>query len=69
MFYQPKRDSKEFVEKLKVDLSRKRDTKEKKTFEELTPRFVAAMLFGCIVPQSVLLYKMIWADPCSDAFF
>ena len=27
------------------------------------------MLFGCIVPHSVLLYKMIWADPCSDAFF
>ena len=54
---------------MKGDLSRKRDSKEKKISEELTPRFISAMLFGCIVPHSILLYKMIWADPCSDAFF
>jgi len=27
------------------------------------------MLFGCCVPQSFLMFKMIWADPCSDEFF
>jgi hypothetical protein len=38
-------------------------------FQNATPRFVAAMLFGCCVPQSFLMFKMIWADPCSDEFF
>ena len=27
------------------------------------------MLFGCAVPQTVMLYKMIWNDACSDTFF
>jgi len=38
-------------------------------FEEITPRFVSAMIFSCAIPHSYLLYPMIWADPCSDAFF
>ena len=51
------------------DISRKREGKEKRFVEELTPRFVAAMLFGCVIPQTVLLYKMVWSDACSDTFF
>ena len=35
----------------------------------MTPMFVSASIFGCAVPHSVLLYGMIWADPCSDIFF
>jgi hypothetical protein len=35
---------------MKDDVARKRETKEKKVFEELTPRFIAAMLFGCVIP-------------------
>jgi hypothetical protein len=31
--------------------------------------FVSAAIFGCAVPHSIMLYPMIWADPCSDAFF
>ena len=27
------------------------------------------MTFGLAVPQSYLLYSLIWADPCSTAFF
>jgi len=27
------------------------------------------MILGCALPQTFLFYKMIWADPCSDAFF
>ena len=27
------------------------------------------MLFGCAIPQTMLLYKMIWSDACSDTFF
>jgi hypothetical protein len=69
VFHQDRRSSKEYVEKMKEEMTKKRDTKEKKDFTELTPRFVAAMLFGCVVPQTVLLYKMIWNDACSDTFF
>lgn len=69
VFSQSARTSKEYIEKMKEEVSKKRLVKDKKVFEELTPRFVAAMLFGCVVPQSLLLYKMIWADACSDTFF
>ena len=31
--------------------------------------FVSATIFSCAFPHSVLMYPMIWADPCSDAFF
>ena len=26
-------------------------------------------IFGMAIPQSFWLYKIIWSDPCSDAFF
>lgn len=34
-----------------------------------TPKFVSAMIFSASIPQSVMLYRMIWCDPCSDIFF
>jgi hypothetical protein len=27
------------------------------------------MIFSAAIPHTVLLYQMIWNDPCSDAFF
>lgn len=48
---------------------------DKKQERELTPEEqplpinVSCMLFGLSLPQSYLLYKIIWADPCSDALF
>lgn len=27
------------------------------------------MIFGAAIPHSLLLYPMIWNDPCSDMFF
>ncbi len=27
------------------------------------------MIFSAALPHSLLLYPMIWNDPCSDAFF
>jgi len=38
-------------------------------YKSLTPKFASATIFACSLPQSFLLYKMIWADPCSDLFF
>ena len=69
VFRQPKKGSKDYIRQQEKNLSRKREVKEKRFFEETSPRFVSAMLFGCAIPQSFLLYKMIWADPCSDQFF
>lgn len=40
-----------------------------KFYQTLTPKFASATIFACSLPQSFLLYKMIWSDPCSDAFF
>ena len=54
---------------MKEEIIRKKETKLKNTLVEMTPRFISAMLFGCAVPQTILLYKMIWSDPCSDTFF
>ena len=36
--------------------------------DEQTPLFVSLMIFGAAVPQSLMAYSMVWADPCSDAF-
>ena len=33
------------------------------------PIFSQCLLFGMSLPNSIWLYKIIWADPCSDAFF
>ena len=69
VYREPKRNSEEYTAILRRDFERKKSNKEKKFYEEISPRFAAAMLFGCVVPQSILLYKMIWADACSDEFF
>jgi hypothetical protein len=34
-----------------------------------TPVFASAMLFGLSIPNTIWLYHMVWADPCSEAFF
>jgi hypothetical protein len=69
VFKQAPKGSREFIEMQKKAMEKKRVVAEKKVVEESVPRFVSAMLFGCCVPQSFLLYKMIWADACSDTFF
>ena len=33
------------------------------------PPMINTMVFGLAVPQSYWLYKIIWSDPCSTAFF
>lgn len=33
------------------------------------PKFVSAATFGLSIPQTYMLYQIVWADPCSDAFF
>jgi hypothetical protein len=33
------------------------------------PRFISVSMMALAAPQSYWLYKLIWADPCSDAFF
>jgi len=37
--------------------------------EELCPKFVSMQTFGMAIPSSIWLYKIIWVDPCSSAFF
>ena len=34
-----------------------------------TPSMISLLTFGMAVPHSYLVYKLIWADPCSAAFF
>ena len=69
VFSTARKGTKEYVKVQEKNMTRKREIKEKKFFGENSPRFVSAMLFGCAIPQSFLLYKMIWADGCSDEFF
>ena len=35
---------------------------------ELSPLFNSKLIFGAAVPQSLMAYSLVWADPCSDAF-
>lgn len=50
VFRQPKRGSEELKKQVKQDIAKKKETKDKKFYEELAPKFVSAMLFGCIIP-------------------
>ena len=54
---------------MRRDKQRQKQIKEDKQDIESTPPFASAAIFGCAVPQTVMLYPMIWNDPCSDAFF
>lgn len=37
--------------------------------ENFTPKFATSMILASSLPQSYWLYSLIWADPCSSAFF
>eukprot|EP00347_Sterkiella_histriomuscorum_P000443 403375849 len=65
----PKKGSQEYQQMLQQQKGEKKEAAQKKIFENLTPRFVSAMIFSAAIPQSVMLYRMIWSDPCSDIFF
>jgi len=50
-------------------MENKRKMQTQKLLLSITPKFISASIFACSLPHSFLLYQMVWADPCSDAFF
>ena len=50
-------------------MQRKRVKEEKKIEEVTMPTFASVALFASAIPQTAMLYPIIWADPCSDMFF
>ena len=54
---------------MRQDRERKKIIEKSKEISTTTPLFVSATIFGCAIPHSAMMYPMIWADPCSDAFF
>jgi len=56
---------------MKADNAKKKGQEEKKILAnvEHIPKFVSAIIFAAAIPQTYLMYPMIWADPCSDTFF
>ncbi|CDW75514.1 UNKNOWN [Stylonychia lemnae] len=65
----PKKGSQEYQAMLTQAKEAKKEVKAQKIIENLTPRFASALIFSSTLPQTFLTYQIIWADPCSDAFF
>lgn len=73
---QPKKGSPEWKEMRAQQNKRIKENmlKDQKKKAELidvseTPLIASGLLFASALPQSALLYPIIWADPCSDLFF
>lgn len=65
----PKKGTREHIAMHRNRFADKRTEAELTPEQQPLPKNISCLLFGLSLPQSFLLYKIIWADPCSDALF